>query len=309
MSEGTQIQRARGGEITDEMEVVARNEGLEPEKVRDEVAEGRLVIPANHSHVSGQLEPMCIGGVSSVKVNANIGASKQTSGPEEEVEKLHTAVHWGADTVMDLSTGRDDLDEIRDAIVDRSPVPVGTVPIYQMVDECDGQVEEITPELALDVIEKQAEQGVDYMTIHAGVLRDHVPMTDGRVTGIVSRGGSIMAEWMRENEEENFLYTHFDEICEIFREHDVTFSLGDGLRPGSIADSSDAAQFAELRTLGELTERAWDEGCQVMVEGPGHIPLDEIEMQVEKQKKLCKGAPFYTLGPLVTDIAPGYDHM
>jgi phosphomethylpyrimidine synthase len=308
-TQGTQLSRARDGELSPEMEAVADVEGLEPETVQEEVAEGRLVIPANRRHVADGLEPMAIGAVSSVKVNANIGASKDSSGPEGELEKLGNALRWGADTVMDLSTGRDDLSTIRRAIVDGSPVPVGTVPIYETLDEAGGRVEDMTPETALEVIERQARQGVDYMTIHAGVLQAHVPLARDRVTGIVSRGGSIMAQWMRETGSENFLYTHFDEICEIFREHDVTFSLGDGLRPGSIADSSDKAQFAELRTLGELTRRAWDEGCQVMVEGPGHIPLDEVEMQVEKQKEICDGAPFYTLGPLVTDFAPGYDHM
>lgn len=301
----TQLQHARNNKITPEMEAVAQKEGINPEKVREEVAEGRLVIPANKSH---KPEPMCIGGVAGVKVNANIGASKETSGPTGELSKLHTAVEWGADTVMDLSTGRSDLDEIRMNIIQESRVPVGTVPIYQALDEADS-VEDITPEHTLDVIEKQAEQGVDYMTIHAGVLQKHIPLTDKRVTGIVSRGGSILAQWMREHEKENFLYTHFDEICRIFRKHDVTFSLGDGLRPGSINDSSDAAQFAELETLGGLTREAWSNGCQVMVEGPGHIPLNEIEMQVERQKEVCDDAPFYTLGPLVTDFAPGHDHM
>ncbi|MFB6284153.1 MAG: phosphomethylpyrimidine synthase ThiC, partial [Halobacteria archaeon] len=231
---GTQIQEARDGVVTEEIERVADCEGIDPEAVRDEVAEGRLVIPANRRH--RRLEPMCIGEVSSVKVNANLGASKDTSDVEEEVEKMHTAVGWGADTVMDLSTGREDLNEIRAAIIEEAPVPVGTVPIYQTLDESDS-VADMSAETALEVIEHQARQGVDYMTIHAGTLRSHLPMTDGRVTGIVSRGGSLMAEWMRENDEENFLFTHFEEICEIFREYDVTFSLGDGLRPGSIADS------------------------------------------------------------------------
>jgi phosphomethylpyrimidine synthase len=307
--EGTQLQRAQAGEITPEMRAVAERENLDPDLVRHEVAEGTLVIPANRRHLGEGLEPMAIGEVSSVKVNANIGASKDTSSLEGEREKLRHALQWGADTVMDLSTGRSNLAEIRRALIPESPVPVGTVPIYEMVDRVDGQVAEITPELALDVIEDHAEQGVDYMTIHAGVLQAHLPYTEGRTTGIVSRGGSIMAQWMTENEAENVLNTHFEEICEIFRRHDVTFSLGDGLRPGSIADSSDEAQFAELRELGDLTNRAWDNGCQVMVEGPGHVPLDEIEMQVDKQKEICDGAPFYTLGPLVTDVAPGYDHM
>ena len=306
---GTELQRARAGETTEAMRAVAEREGLEPATVREAVAAGRMVIPANHRHRAGALEPMAIGAETSVKVNANLGASASTSGPDGELDKLATALRWGADTVMDLSTGRDDLAAIRRRFVDHSPVPVGTVPIYEMVDRVDGDVAAITPELALDVIREQAEQGVDYMTIHAGVRRDHVPLTDGRVTGIVSRGGSIVAQWMREHEEENFLFDRFDAICDVFREHDVTFSLGDGLRPGSIADASDHAQFAELETLGDLTRRAWDAGCQVMVEGPGHVPLDEVEEQVERQKRVCDGAPFYTLGPLVTDVAPGYDHV
>jgi phosphomethylpyrimidine synthase len=307
--EGTQLELAREGVVTPEMRAVAGVESRDPDLVRHEVAQGHLVLPANHRHLREGLVPMGIGTPTSVKVNANIGASKTTSSLAEEVDKMRRAVRWGADTVMDLSTGCSNLAEIRRAILAESPVPVGTVPIYEMVDRVDGQVAEITPELALEVIQEQAEQGVDYMTIHAGVLASHVPHTEDRVTGIVSRGGSILAQWMAENEEENLLYTHFEEICEVFREHDVTFSLGDGLRPGSIADSSDRAQFAELRVLGDLTRKAWDEGCQVMVEGPGHIPLDEVEEQVAKQKELCDGAPFYTLGPLVTDVAPGYDHM
>ncbi len=308
-TDATQRERARDGEITPQMRAVANAEDRDPDLIRHEVAQGHLVIPANHRHLAEGLEPMAIGNVASVKVNANIGASKDTSSLDEEATKLEHALTWGADTVMDLSTGRSNLAQIRRALLKRSPVPIGTVPIYEMVDRVDGQVAEITPELALDVIEDQARQGVDYQTIHAGVLAAHVPHTRDRVTGIVSRGGSILAQWMAENEEENFLYTHFEEICEIFREHDVTFSLGDGLRPGSIPDASDRAQFAELKVLGDLTETAWENGCQVMVEGPGHIPLDEIHMQVDKQKEICHGAPFYTLGPLVTDIAPGYDHM
>lgn len=305
----TQLEHAKAGTITPQMEHVARIENLDPDLVRHEIAKGRLIIPANHRHIEDGLEPMAIGNVSSVKVNANIGASKETSSLQEEINKLEHALHWGTDTVMDLSTGRSNLAEIRRALLERSPIPLGTVPIYEMVDRVEGNIAEITPELALDVIEDQAKQGVDYQTIHAGVLAKHTPLTRDRVTGIVSRGGSIIAQWMAENEEENFLYTHFDEICTIFQEHDVTFSLGDGLRPGSIADASDDAQFAELHVLGDLTKRAWEKGCQVMVEGPGHIPLDEIKLQVDKQKEICHGAPFYTLGPLVTDIAPGYDHM
>jgi phosphomethylpyrimidine synthase len=306
---GTQLERARRDEITSEMRAVAQREGIEASLVRTEVEAGRLIIPANVKHVG--LRPMAIGAVSSVKVNANLGASRTTSDLDGEVSKLDHALHWGADTVMDLSTGRpsQELDRIRAALVARSPVPLGTVPIYQILDEAGGKVQDITPELALDVIERQAAQGVDYMTIHAGVLRAHVPLTHHRVTGIVSRGGAILAQWMMEHGEENFLYTHFDDVCAIFRRYDVTFSLGDGLRPGSIADASDAAQFAELATLGELTRRAQQQGCQVMVEGPGHVPLDQVELQVRKQKEICHGAPFYTLGPLVTDIAPGYDHI
>ncbi len=303
----TQLTRAREGEITPHMLAVAGREAIPAELVRAEVAAGRLIIPANRLHRG--LVPMAIGAVASVKVNANIGASRTTSSLEEEVEKLRHALAWGADTVMDLSTGRPNLAEIRGALTAASPVPVGTVPIYEILDEAGGRVRDVTPDLALDVIERQARQGVDYMTIHAGVLRDHVPLTHHRVTGIVSRGGAILARWMVETGEENFLYTRFDEICDIFRRFDVAFSLGDGLRPGSIADASDAAQFAELGTLGALTRRAWDKGCQVMVEGPGHVPLDEIEIQVRRQKEACHDAPFYTLGPLVTDVAPGYDHV
>ncbi|WP_178917307.1 phosphomethylpyrimidine synthase ThiC [Natronomonas gomsonensis] len=301
----TQLQRARSGEITPAMERVAERENRDAEFVRHQVAEGQAVIPNNRAHES--LDPMVIGREFATKVNANIGNSETTSGLDEELEKLHTAVHYGADTVMDLSTGAN-LDEIRAANVGYSPVPIGTVPIYEAVTKVD-DVAELTPELLLSVIEKQAEQGVDYMTIHAGVLADHLPLTDGRTTGIVSRGGSILAQWMEENGEQNPLFTHFEDICEIFAQHDVTFSLGDGLRPGSLADASDDAQFAELDTLGELTRLAWDHGVQVMVEGPGHVPLDEIEANVERQQEVCDGAPFYVLGPLVTDIAPGYDHI
>jgi len=302
---GTQLQRARDGEITEAMERVAERENRDPEFVREQVAEGQAVIPTNHGHES--LDPMIIGREFATKVNANIGNSETTSDLEGELRKLHTAVHYGADTVMDLSTG-DDLDEIRTANVEHSPVPVGTVPIYEAVKHA-GSPEEITHELLLDVIEKQAEQGVDYMTIHAGLLLEHLPLTDGRKTGIVSRGGSILAKWIEENGMQNPLYTKFDEICELFAEHDVTVSLGDGLRPGCLADASDEAQFAELETLGELTRTAWDHGVQVMVEGPGHVPMDEVAANVEKQRAVCDGAPFYVLGPLVTDVAPGYDHI
>ncbi|MFB6269626.1 MAG: phosphomethylpyrimidine synthase ThiC, partial [Halobacterium sp.] len=301
----TQLHHARDGTVTDAMERVAEREGRDPEFVRQQVADGQAVIPANHAHDA--LDPMVIGREFATKVNANIGNSETTSGREEELRKLHTAVHYGADTVMDLSTG-DDLDDIREMQVEHSPVPVGTVPIYEAVTRVD-DVPDITADLLLDVIEKQAEQGVDYMTIHAGVLAEHLPLTDGRTTGIVSRGGSILAQWMEENGAQNPLYTHFEEICEIFREHDVTFSLGDGLRPGSLADAGDDAQYAELDTLGELTRTAWNHGVQVMVEGPGHVPMDEIRENVERQQEVCDGAPFYVLGPLVTDVAPGYDHI
>ncbi|ELZ62163.1 phosphomethylpyrimidine synthase ThiC [Halorubrum hochstenium ATCC 700873] len=301
----TQIKLARDGEITPAMERVAERENCEAAFVREQVAAGRAVIPNNRGHDS--LDPMVIGGEFSTKVNANIGNSESTSDLDAELRKLHAAVHYGADTVMDLSTG-DRLDETREANVAYSPVPVGTVPIYEAVKRA-GSPEEITHELLLDVIEKQAEQGVDYMTIHAGVLLEHLPLTDGRKTGIVSRGGSILAQWIEENGAQNPLYTRFEEICEIFAEHDVTVSLGDGLRPGCLADASDEAQFAELDTLGELTRAARDRGVQVMVEGPGHVPMDEIADNVDRQQEVCDGAPFYVLGPLVTDIAPGYDHI
>jgi phosphomethylpyrimidine synthase len=301
----TQIQLAKAGEITSAMKRVAERENCDPDFVRQQVADGQAVIPNNHAHES--LDPMIIGRKFSTKVNANIGNSDTTSGIEGELQKLHTAVHYGADTVMDLSTG-EDLDDIRSANIEHSPVPVGTVPIYEAVKRVDSPAE-ITHELLLDIIEKQARQGVDYMTIHAGVLMEHLPLTDGRKTGIVSRGGSILAQWIEENGMQNPLYTKFEEICEIFAEHDVTFSLGDGLRPGCLADASDEAQFAELDTLGELTRTAWDHGVQVMVEGPGHVPIDEIADNVERQQDVCDGAPFYVLGPLVTDVAPGYDHI
>jgi phosphomethylpyrimidine synthase len=301
----TQLQRARDGEVTPAMERVAERENRDAEFVREQVAEGTAVIPNNHAH--DVLDPMIIGRNFATKVNANIGNSETTSGLDEELAKLHTAVHYGADTVMDLSTGAN-LDEIREANVGHAPVPIGTVPIYEAVTNVD-EVADLTPELLLSVIEKQAEQGVDYMTIHAGVLAEHLPLTDGRTTGIVSRGGSILAQWMEEHGAQNPLFTHFEDICEIFARHDVTVSLGDGLRPGSLADASDDAQFAELDTLGELTRRAWDHGVQVMVEGPGHVPLDDIEANMERQREVCDGAPFYVLGPLVTDVAPGYDHI
>jgi phosphomethylpyrimidine synthase len=266
-----------------------------------------MVIPANINHLKQKLEPMCIGVASKCKINANIGNSAVTGKVDDELEKLHTAVHLGSDTVMDLSTGGN-IDGIRQAIIDASPVPIGTVPIYQVIQQVKDP-SDITPRMMLDMVEHQAKQGVDYMTIHAGVLMKYVPLTTKRVTGIVSRGGSLMAGWMVHHHKENPWYTHFDELCEIMRAYDVTFSLGDGLRPGCLADANDDAQFAELKTLGELTLKAWEHGCQVMVEGPGHIPMHLVKMNVEKEREMCHEAPFYLLGPLVTDIAPGYDHI
>ncbi len=303
----TQIEAARRNEITPEMEFVAQREGLGADDVCKEVARGRMVIPANKVHLRLGLQPMAIGIKSKCKINANIGNSAVTSDVENEIEKLHTAVHLGADTVMDLSTGGN-IDKIREAIIAASPVPIGTVPIYQALQKVK-KVEDLTEQDFLDIVEHQAQQGVDYMTIHAGVLRDYVPLTSHRVTGIVSRGGSLIAMWMLAHKQENPLYTRFDELCEIMRQYDVTWSLGDGLRPGSLADASDAAQFAELKTLGELTRRAKANGCQVMVEGPGHLPMDQVAVNMEKQAFECEEAPFYVLGPLVTDIAPGYDHI
>jgi phosphomethylpyrimidine synthase len=307
MTCNTQMYLARAGHVTDAMRRVAEREDLPPELVRDEVARGRLVIPANVHHLAKRLDPMAIGKVARVKINANIGNSAVTSGIEGELEKLHHAVHFGADTVMDLSTGGD-IDAIRQAIIDASPVPIGTVPIYQAVTQV-GKVEDLTADDLLAMVEHQAQQGVDYMTIHAGVLREHVPLALGRVTGIVSRGGSLHAYWMSAHQAQNPFYTHFDRVLEIARRYDVTLSLGDGLRPGSVADANDRAQFAELEVLGELTTKAWGKDVQVMIEGPGHIPLHLIEINVRKEKQICHEAPFYTLGPLVTDVAPGYDHI
>jgi phosphomethylpyrimidine synthase len=301
----TQLHYARQGIVTEEMEFVAKRENLPAETIREEVARGRMIIPANIRHV--ELEPMCIGVASKCKINANIGNSATASNVNQELEKLHTAVHFGADTVMDLSTGGN-IHEIREAILRHSPVPIGTVPIYEALSRVT-RVRDLTAQLMLEVIEEQAAQGVDYMTIHAGVLSEYVPLTRKRITGIVSRGGAILAQWSVENNQQNFLYTHFEDICKIFQKYDVSFSLGDGLRPGCLADASDEAQFAELKTLGELTKKAWEYDVQVMIEGPGHIPMDQIKLQVDEEMRLCHEAPFYTLGPLVTDIAPGYDHI
>ncbi len=304
----TQLEHALVGHITPEMEFVAKRESLESQLICDEVAAGRMVIPANTVHLAGRLEPMCIGVAALCKVNANIGNSAVTSDEAGELDKLHTAVHFGADTVMDLSTGKN-IDEIRKSIIAASPVPIGTVPIYQMLEELGGEIEEMQPQNFLDMVEHQAKQGVDYMTIHCGVLYEHLGLTTKRVTGIVSRGGSLIAKWMMTHRKQNPLYEAFDDLCDIMRQYDVTWSLGDGLRPGSLADASDAAQFAELDVLGELTRRGKARGTQVMVEGPGHIPMHEIQMNMERQAEVCDGAPFYVLGPLVTDIAPGYDHI
>jgi len=302
----TQMHYARRGEITPEMEFIALREGCDPELVRSEVARGRAIIPSNINHPES--EPMIIGRRFLVKINANIGNSAVASTIEEEVEKMTWAIRWGADTVMDLSTGKN-IHETREWILRNSPVPIGTVPIYQALEKVGGKAEELTWEIFRDTLIEQAEQGVDYFTIHAGVLLRYVPLTANRVTGIVSRGGSIMAKWCLAHHKENFLYTHFEEICEIMKAYDVAFSLGDGLRPGSTADANDAAQFGELETLGELTQIAWKHDVQTMIEGPGHVPMHLIKENMDRQLEVCREAPFYTLGPLVTDIAPGYDHI
>jgi phosphomethylpyrimidine synthase len=302
----TQMHYARRGQVTPEMEFVALREAVDPELVRDEVARGRAIIPSNINHP--EAEPMVIGRKFLVKVNANIGNSAVVSSIEDEVEKMIWATRWGADTVMDLSTG-DRIHETREWILRNSPVPIGTVPIYQALEKVGGKPEELTWESFRDTLIEQAEQGVDYFTIHAGVRLAYVPLTAERVTGIVSRGGSIMAKWCLAHHRESFLYTNFREICEILAAYDVAFSLGDGLRPGSIADANDRAQFAELDTLGELTKVAWEHDCQVMIEGPGHIPMDRIKENVDREIETCHDAPFYTLGPLTTDVAPGYDHI
>ena len=301
----SQMHYARQGTITEEMIFVAERERVTPELVRDEVAAGRMIIPANINHP--ELEPMAIGVASKCKINANIGNSAVASNIDEELRKLHTSVHYGADTVMDLSTGGD-IHDIREAILRHSPVPIGTVPIYEAIARVK-RLEDLTADIMLEVIEEQAAQGVDYMTIHAGVLIQYLPLVAKRITGIVSRGGAILAQWMAHHHKQNFLYDRFEDIVKIFKKYDVSFSLGDGLRPGCVADASDEAQFAELKTLGELTKIAWKEDVQTMIEGPGHIPIDQIKEQVDKEVEMCYGAPFYTLGPLVTDIAPGYDHI
>lgn len=302
----TQMHYARKGIVTPEMEFIAIRENLKPEFVRSEVARGRAIIPSNINHPES--EPMIIGRNFLVKINANIGNSAIASSIEEEVEKMQWSIKWGADTVMDLSTGKS-IHETREWIIRNSPVPIGTVPIYQALEKVGGKAEELTWEVFRDTLIEQAEQGVDYFTIHAGVLLRYVPLTAKRMTGIVSRGGSIMAKWCLAHHQENFLYTHWDDICEIMKHYDVSFSIGDGLRPGSIADANDDAQFGELKTQGELTTRAWDQDVQVMNEGPGHIPMDKIKENMDKQLEWCHEAPFYTLGPLTTDIAPGYDHI
>jgi phosphomethylpyrimidine synthase len=303
----TQIAQARAGNITPEIEAVARDEQLAPELVREEVAQGRMVIPANRVHLANGLRPIGIGIAARTKINANIGKSAVSSDPRCELEKLFLAVRLGADTVMDLSTGQE-IDAVRRRIVEAATVPVGTVPIYQVAEQLE-DIADMRPKDFLAVVEQQARQGVDYMTIHAALLKEHVPLCERRMTGIVSRGGSLVARWMTVHNEENPFFTHFDELCEIMREHDVTWSIGDGLRPGSIADASDEAQFAELKVMGELGRRARALDCQVMIEGPGHVPMDQIERNVRLQQEWCDGAPFYVLGPIVTDIAPGYDHI
>ncbi|NUP12704.1 MAG: phosphomethylpyrimidine synthase ThiC [Polyangiaceae bacterium] len=302
----TQLWYARRGIVTEEMRFIAIRESVTPELVRDEVAKGHAIIAVNHKHPES--EPMIIGRRFLVKVNANIGNSAVSSSIADEVDKLRWAVKWGADTIMDLSTGKN-IHETREWILRNSPVPVGTVPIYQALEKVKGKPEDLNIDVFIETLIEQAEQGVDYFTIHAGVLLRHIPLTRGRTTGIVSRGGSILAKWCLHHHKENFLYTEFEKICDVMKKYDVSFSLGDGLRPGSIADANDDAQFAELATLGELTDIAWKHDVQVMIEGPGHVPMHKIKENVELQDRICKGAPFYTLGPLVTDIAPGYDHI
>ncbi|MFB3786871.1 MAG: phosphomethylpyrimidine synthase ThiC [bacterium] len=301
----TQMHIARQGIVTEEMRYVAQRENLDAEFIRSEVARGRMIIPANVNHK--HLKPMAIGIAARCKINANLGNSAVTSDIQGELDKLNWAIQYGADTAMDLSTGGN-IPEIRQAIIDHSPVPIGTVPVYEALTKVR-RIEDLTEDILLETVEEQAKQGVDYMTIHAGLKLRHIPLTLNRITGIVSRGGSILAQWMMYHHRENPWYTVFDELCEIFKRYDVSFSLGDGLRPGCLADASDEAQFAELDTLGELTLRAWEHDVQVMIEGPGHVPMDQIEMNVKREMEVCHEAPFYVLGPLVTDIAPGYDHI
>ncbi|QDU82873.1 Phosphomethylpyrimidine synthase [Polystyrenella longa] len=303
----TQLESARMGIVTPEMLRVAEKEThLTPEQIRDEVAAGRMIIPANKVHLGYNLEPMCIGRASKTKVNANMGASPVSSGTDEEVEKLKWAEKWGADTVMDLSTGGK-IDECRETIIQNSLVPIGTVPIYSMI--IGRKIDDLNREIILESLEQQAKQGVDYFTIHAGILQEHLEFVKDRLIGVVSRGGSLLAKWMIIHRQQNIMYTLWEEICDVMREYDVSFSIGDGLRPGGLADATDAAQLAELVALGTLTERAWRKGIQVMVEGPGHVPFDQIEYNMKLERQLCHGAPFYVLGPLVTDIFPGYDHI
>ena len=302
----TQLQIAQAGQISDEVRFVAEAENIEAEFIRTELAAGRLVIPANKLHLKTNLRPAGIGRLLTTKVNANIGTSSVRSSIEAEIEKMEVALAVGADAIMDLSTGGN-LDRTREQLLARCPVPFGTVPIYQVIE--GREVEDIDSKMILDIVEKQAAQGVDFFTIHAGVLREHLPLLEGRVAGIVSRGGALLAKWMLHHNRQNPFYEMFDDLCGIMAEYDICFSLGDGLRPGAIADATDQAQLAELRTLGELTQRAQEKGCQVMVEGPGHVPFDQIQYNMEIQQEICRGAPFYVLGPLVTDIAPGYDHI
>ncbi len=303
----TQLQSARMGIVTEAMKIVAADEGLTAEAVREAIAAGEAVIPLNINHTN--CRPVGVGRIFTTKINANLGRSETHSGKGDELEKLAVALDAGADFVMDLSVGSDDLKAIRQGMLNASERPLGTVPVYETVSRLEGDIPQMNPEFLIEVIKSQAEQGVDFMTLHAGLLRRHIPAAMKRIMGIVSRGGAIMAEWMMENNSENPLYTHWDEILDILAEHDVTVSLGDGLRPGCLADASDAAQFGELDVLGELVERCRERGVQVMVEGPGHVPFDQIQMNMERQQEVCKKAPFYVLGPLVTDIAAGYDHI
>ncbi|MDO5566437.1 MAG: phosphomethylpyrimidine synthase ThiC [Planctomycetia bacterium] len=303
----TQYTQAKAGQVTPEMITVAEKEYLSPEFIRDEVAAGRLVIPANIVHLQKTLSPIGIGSAVRTKINANLGNSALAGDPVCELAKVNCAIYYGADTVMDLSTG-DDIDALRQRIIDAVPVPVGTVPLYHVCEQLD-DILDMKPQDFLDAVEHQAKQGVDYMTIHCALLQRHLPLVDSRLTGIVSRGGSLTAKWMVAHNEENPFYSHFDELCEIMKRYDVTWSLGDGLRPGCLHDASDAAQFAELSVMGELTRRGWEHGTQVMIEGPGHVPMNEIEANMKRQAKECFGAPFYVLGPVVCDVAPGYDHI